>query len=207
MDNDPQSLQNLINYCSLHGASRKMADWKSTLRHSTILSVNGMAVYTMGYVIRAFNTADKDGMKTTTVQVAPVKKCTKESVNGYLPKLQVDQMRIVTRHLRNMNDMSNGYHLIEKNAHLNVISGVANDFDDDLIPLEILRVMSGETHKLLQAATTSKKKVELRKDWPKLRAAESKQLDKHFGHNFYGDPIPLNQLPQGCVICHQTWSC
>ena len=48
--------------------------------------------------------------------------------------------------------------------NINIVNGTAVNYDNGLIPLEVLRVMSGDFHELLQAAMTNKKKVQARKD-------------------------------------------
>lgn len=139
-------------------------------------------------------------MMSTAMTLAPKRIVSKETVDQYIPQLQVDQMRAVTRHLRNMHDEDDGFETTNR------LSDDAVDFDNDLMPLEIHRLMQGNKDEVLKAATTSRRKVMSRTDWKKFKAAEETQLTKRFGHNIYGDLIPRHKLPQGSTGCHQIWS-
>lgn len=90
--------------------------------------------------------------------------------------------------------------------HLLNESSPATDYDSDLMPLEVHRVMHGDTDEVLKAATTSRRKVMQRNEWPKFKAAEAKQLQKHFGHKVYGKPIKRRHMPVGASVYHQIWS-
>lgn len=83
---------------------------------------------------------------------------------------------------------------------------MAQDFDNVLMPLEIHRVIQGDSNELLQAVTTSRKKVVARDNWTKFQAAEVKQLDKNIGHDLYGEPTLRRNMPVGASVCHQIWS-
>ena len=73
---------------------------------------------------------------------------------------------------------------------MNKVSDMAVNYDHDLVPLEIHRVMQGESEELLLVSTTSRRKIMSRTDWPKFKIAENEQLSKHFGHKLYGELIP-----------------
>ena len=140
-------------------------------------------------MIKALVATGRDGIKTTTMNLALLKKISKATAEQYVPQLQMDQLRAVTRHLRDIQDDNESL-----NPH-QIVNRVQNesateDYDFDLTPLEVHRVMHGDTDKVLKAATTSRRKVMQRNYWLKFKEAENKQLNKHFGHDLYGKPIP-----------------
>ena len=86
----------------------------------------------------------------------------------------------------------------------------AIDYDLDLTDIEINKILAeGLTSKstaVQMAATTRRKRIQQRSDWNMFKAAEKKQLDKHFAHQVFGGPISRQQLPPGEKVCHQLWN-
>ena len=78
-------------------------------------------------------------------------------------------MRAITHHTKNMNEKDTGSP--NKPHNINVVARLVEDYFIYLMPLDILRIMTGETNEILQAEATSKKKVMARKDWPKFELA------------------------------------
>ena len=194
---DPRSRRNVIQDCQSHSTAATIPNWRDVLPGSTILSVNGAPVYRLEDTLRLLQEARDSNLAVVTLHVAPVPKATPEQVEQSLPQISSDQLRRITRHLS----------ALDRHSPSPPVSHLSDtDFDEDLTDVELVHVLDGPSPAVNLAATSNRRKCQLRPDWSKFKEAEHKQLNVHFEMGVYGEPVPPHKTPPDAVCVRQVWS-
>ena len=158
--------------------SARLPKWRSELRNSTILTINGEMIKDVKTVEQIIRTGKKSGKKDITVVFGTMDKISLHPSHG-VPQMHFDQLNVVAHHLHQMK----GYE--------------CNDCTDKT-------GMKCEAHikKAKSAKRFTRRVLQQRQDWEAWQKAEYKMHDDYEKQDMFGEPC---RLPKGANVLPFYW--
>ena len=190
--------------CLKSTPAAKLPRWRSELKQSYMLSVNGSAVSTCAQVIAAISAARTRKETTILVTFGSFKEISHNSQLG-IPQLFHDQMNVIAKHLWEL-DNDPSYGTSDSSLGLDSLTDIFLKREDR----EILDGLHDIVCHSLDSSTLSKRKGKLTRrklmkcsDWNDWEASEFKQLDQYHEQGTFGEPQPL---PAGSNVLNLLWT-
>ncbi len=191
-----------VNHCTKGTAAAKLRNWRSELRNSYIIEVNGTAVRTPEDVAKEIKAAKEKQLKEVHILFATQDSKPIHSELG-IPQIYHDQLNVIAKHLwhiRHCTPTARDYHEIELRR------AVLTNNDVKLLPRHVvakLKLIVNKVAPVKRPKKLTRRYLIEQPDWNDWRLSEHKQLQQYDDQKTFGPPQPY---PKGANLLNLLWT-
>ena len=180
--------------CAVGSRARRIPDWKTLLKGSDLLCVNGESVTTLTIAIDLINQATGPTVQLTVGTHDKIPIHPQEGV----PQMHFDQLRVLGKHLYELRDESKLSEPLDNEEATSIINAVHSTLDNTL-PHSHKKV----TKPKKKPGKLTRRILKKSQDWDDWFKSEEKQLDAYEKQEMFGKPC---RLPKNANVLDFLWT-
>ena len=187
--------------CQSGTAASKIRNWRSRLKFSTLLKINGIDINTVEQATSILSAIPSHA--SIDIQIGLQSKIPMHDDNG-VPMMYFDQLHTIATHLQQIatNDNNKRIHPDETKATssepIRKAINILTTAKDKIVNRLAAILPKSKIH----SKKLTRRKLKGTKEWQQWKESEWKQLDQYYGQEMFGEPCPL---PSGANVLNLLW--